>query len=868
MKFNFSTCGHITGKALLILAITCFFQVNQANSQVSWSNIGPGGGGWLSSITVVDDEDHTIYVACDVGGVYKSTDNGNSWEIKNSGLAIYYIHDIAFDPQTRTTLYAASRGGVYKSTDGGDNWVLKRNGFPEESEYTFSAPVSDILVDPVHPETVYAGIGVPRAGYELESYHWETAGIKGAVYKSENSGESWTLFRNTGIDTTAMVYSLAMDPANNSVLYAATSSGIYKSITAGETWFSVNSGLPNLLAVNLVIDPNDSQRIYVTLWAEPGSPQWFGGVYFSDDGGGYWNEKNTGLPQEMGPERGLTCNYPSIVMDSSDPMTLYVGNNAWTPQPGVFKTTNGGDNWTRVSIPEPPGQNMDMAWITEHGPFTMCMATDPQDSNRVFFGTSTHLFKTENGGGYWGQAFTTDMGDGTWRGNGLETTVAQIVAVDPSAPDDIYVGYWDVGLLKSTDGGVSFKKATSGMHYASNTFDIIVDPVADGVVYAASGWWETNEGEVYVSTTHGESWTALNNGLPDAQVWSIALDITSDVNARTLYATSYDHGVYRTTDGGSQWVSVSSGLGVDGNLQARKVYIDPNNPRVIYAGFEARETESGDVSQTTQGGLFRSRNSGASWVRLDGLTPQINVWDIVVAPGDSLIVYTAVSGQYDHSLGETFYGGVYKSTDGGLNWTNSSNGFGPMDNLNVVALAMSPADNNILYAVTTDDPFHDRSSGRGIFKTIDGGASWFPINDGLGVLYFEGITIDPTDASVLYAGSSGNGLLKGIDLDLTGYTQSEIPAGKTLLIQNTPNPFNPETHIRFFLPSQQDVSLKVFDLEGRLVRTLLNENLVAGSHNAFWDGRDNKGSGVASGVYFYQLKSRQVSLSRKMTLLK
>jgi len=96
------------------------------NPGVSWSAIGPGGGGWLSSITVVDDEAHTVYVACDVGGIYKSTDHGDTWEIKNTGLGIYYVQDIAVDPVNPSTIYAGTRGGIYKSTNGGDLWTAKR----------------------------------------------------------------------------------------------------------------------------------------------------------------------------------------------------------------------------------------------------------------------------------------------------------------------------------------------------------------------------------------------------------------------------------------------------------------------------------------------------------------------------------------------------------------------------------------------------------------------------------------------------------------------------------------------------------------------------------------------------------------------
>lgn len=850
----------------LLFVLWCVW-AGLAFSEVSWSPIGPGGGGWLATITVVDDALNTVYVGCDVGGVYKSTDHGATWEIKDNGLSIYYVEDIAYDPQTPSTLYAGTRGGVYKSIDGGDHWVEKRTGFPPVDDYAFSAPVSDLVVDPRHPNIVFAGIGVPRAGYQLDGYHWATAGIQGAIYKSIDWGESWTLIRNTGIDTTAMVYSLAMDPGHSEILYAATSTGVYKSITSGETWTLQSSGLPTTRAMALAVDPENSQILFVTVWAQPGSPVWLGGVYKSTDGGEHWIAKNNGLPQVMGSEDGFTSNFPAMVIDPHDPQTLYVGNSPWTPDPGVYKTTNGGDSWTWVSRPDPPNQNMEMGWITQHGPFAKCLAIDPGQSNRLFFGTSTHVFKTDDGGDFWGQVCSESMGNGYWRGNGMETTVVQAITVDPTNSDNIYAGYWDMGFLKSADGGISYKRTTSGMTYDSNTFAIVVDPADPAVVYAATGWWEENQGEVCKSTDYGENWTVLGNGLPDAQIWSLVLDPTSPPASRTLYATSYDHGVYKTVDGGQHWSPINTGLGVEGNLQARVIALDPGNTSVLYAGFEAKTIEAEDQTTTIQGGIFKSLDAGSNWVRLDESHPQATVWDIVVDPTNSQVIYTAVKEEYDHTVQETFFGGVYQSTDGGASWTNRNNGFGAEENLRVTSVAISPTNSNIVYATTSDDPFHDHSSGRGIFKSTDSGNMWTPINNGLGVLYFGTLALDPANPARLYAGSDGNGILKGIDNDSSGIDPGNLPSGKLLLAQNYPNPFNPRTVISFVLPAPQVVNLGIYDVEGHLVDTLLQERLAEGAHHVSWDGRNVQGERLASGLYFYRLKTGTGVRVRKMTMI-
>ena len=851
-----------------IILISFFALLNSWGlAQGVWTGMGPGGGGWITAITVVDDAQHTVYVGCDVGGIYKSTDNGNSWEIKDRGISTYFVQDIAYDYQHPEVVYAATRGGVFKSVDGGEHWVVKRLGFPPNADFNFSAPVNTIVVDNVHPNVLYAGIGVSKGGYDFNPYHWDSSDVKGTVYKSVDYGESWVPLHGTGMDVTALVYSLAIDPHDSSVLYAATDKGVYKSEDSGASWTPKNVGLPHQKIMKIAINPSNTNILYVTIWATPGSTQWEGGVYKSTDGGDSWVAQNEGLPQVVGDVSGFTCNYPNIVIDNAHPETIYVGNIPWTPDPGVYKSTDGGAHWTWVSRPESPNKNMDVGWIVEHEVSVMSMAIDPNDSNRLYFGTSTHIFTTDDGGDFWRQAYTHDEGNGYWRGNGFETTVVQSIAVDPSDNDNIYVGYWDIGFFKSTDGGETFKKTATGMTYASNTFDIIVDSDNPAIIYAACGWWEENKGEVYKSTDYGETWTVLNNGIPDAQIWSIALDENSPESSRTLYAASYDHGAYKTTDGGQNWFPINNGLGVDNNLLIKKIAIDPNHSNVLYAGFSSKVIEEGDNYTTIQGGLFKSVNGGDSWTRVDIDLPQISVSDIAITGGDTPIVYTAVSSEYDHTEGEDYFGGVYKSIDEGATWARMAEGFGDLENLNVSAIAISAGDENVLFAATIDAPFHDEASGRGIFKSTDAGSTWQPINDGLGVLYFNTITSDPISQSVLYAGSGGNGVLKYQDNNIFSTTEIEKNETPAISAYNQPNPISTSTQIHYSLAFSGYVDLNIYDVRGQLVRTILYGKYHSeGEYDAIWDGKDALGKEVISGLYFYRITVGGKQVTGKMVV--
>jgi hypothetical protein len=111
--------------------------------------------------------------------------------------------------------------------------------------------------------------------------------------------------------------------------------------------------------------------------------------------------------------------------------------------------------------------------------------------------------------------------------------------------------------------------------------------------------------------------------------------------------------------------------------------------------------------------------------------------------------------------------------------------------------------------------------------------------------------------------------VSGADFTIDAQTPAgDLPVHRLALSQNTPNPFNPRTEIRFSLPSRQTVSLKVYNVEGRLVRTLLSGRKDAGTHTVVWSGEDDRGGRAASGLYFYRLGTDSGVLTRKMILLK
>ncbi|RKZ12509.1 hypothetical protein DRQ50_11840, partial [bacterium] len=106
-----------------------------------------------------------------------------------------------------------------------------------------------------------------------------------------------------------------------------------------------------------------------------------------------------------------------------------------------------------------------------------------------------------------------------------------------------------------------------------------------------------------------------------------------------------------------------------------------------------------------------------------------------------------------------------------------------------------------------------------------------------------------------------------VDGPVSGVQEPMIPR-VTVLMQNAPNPFNPRTTIAFDLASPGSVRLKIYSVDGKLVRTLVTERMEAGQHKRIWDGRDNGGRTVPTGVYLMRLETRGVTQTRKMLMLK
>lgn len=827
-----------------IVIIGIFLTVTWAQPAIEWRSIGMGGGGWFTTITIDTLNPGTVYVGSDVGGFYKSTDYGSSWRILNNGLTDYYVEKIVPHPQNPNVIYLGTWGGIHKSTDGGETWVPKRNGFPAPSRSNYTAPIGALTFDPANPNILYAGIGMPRVT-DAETLKWKKVPTKGAVFKSTDEGETWQMLRETtGIDTTAMFYSLAVDPHNSNVIFAGTHLGVYRSTDAGLTWELKNSGLPpmpdSVVVREIAIDPIDTGRVYAALCPikDIAHNSLCSGIWLTTDYGEMWQPCTTGA---------WRINFRRIVINPKNPDVLYAGAlYGYGGMGGVYKSTNRGQNWVRVTN----DNNVSRGWIYFWGYTPDGLALDQRDTAIIFYCNSHAVMKSTDVGANWTYCYSESLGNGNWRGTGLEVTCIKQIIPDPVDSNVIYFAMHDVGLLKSTERGASFQYIFEPMRpYGNTTYSLAIHPANHNILYVGTGPWTWVYGKLWRSTDAGATWTLLS-GLPDTGYkGTVLIDPNSTEDSTVLYVWVAQWGVYKSTDGGENWERKDNGLnitiGSDSFIHShpQMMAMALNEPNTLYLCLPKR------------GKIYKTTDGGNNWFELP-LPRRLETWGVAVSPLNGAVFLMARASSF---------GGVYRSFDGGMTWDSLPHfridGYRPC----VRTIAFSPFDTNLVALGTVDWAEHDSGTGWGVYLSTDQGETWYEANQGLRNLRVYYLAFDLYNPQLLYAGTTGNGVFAG-SISMVGTGDAKIERSRVTDLQVQPSVFNRQTRIRFVLPGQTDVNLAIYDAAGRKVRTLCNQRLGPGQYEFPWQGDSPNGRLVNNGVYFVVLNTGVDVLQRKLTV--
>ncbi len=293
------------------------------NQAGSWTGSNGLLAGLTNSLTIDPSNPNTLYAAT-VNGVYKSTDGGAQWQ-RLSAFASFSLntYTVAVHPTIPTTLYAGVAGGLFKSTDGGATWTPQLVQVLGGSPFFFS-----VVIDPVSPNTVYTGTGA-------------------GVYKTTNGGDTW-LGANNGLaafpggSNLPQVNRLVIDRTTPATLYAATNRGVFKTTDNGTAWVKAQQGLTigsvDANVRELIVAPTNPSTLYA-LSISP-SP----GLYKTTDGAMTWNLVVNGI-QVLSGTTMVTAQISWLTLDPVTPTTLYAG----IPNLGIFKSTDGGLNWSATN---------------------------------------------------------------------------------------------------------------------------------------------------------------------------------------------------------------------------------------------------------------------------------------------------------------------------------------------------------------------------------------------------------------------------------------------------------------------------------------------------------------------------------------
>ena len=653
-------------------------------------------------------------------------------------------------------------GGLWKSTSGGIKWTPI---FENEA----TASIGAIAIQQSNPSVIWVGTGEGNPRNSLNGGY--------GIYKSLDGGKNWLLM---GLENTRHIHRVIIHPTNPDIVYAAAigspwgehkERGVYKTINGGETWTKILYTNPKSGAADLVMDPQNPNKLVAAMWEHKRDPWFFSsggegsGMYITYDGGETWKQKTSeeGLPDgELGRI--------GIAIAQNKPEIIYALIEA--NKNGLYKSMDGGDTWKLVS------ENMDEIG---NRPFYYAeIYVDPQNENRLF-SIFTYVNVSEDGGKSFNQLmpaygvsngihpdhhawwihptngnFMVDGNDGgmnitkdggsTWRFIG-NLPVAQFyhINVDNEIPYNVYGGMQDNGSWR----GPAYIWRSQGIRNSywqeisfGDGFDVIPDK--DDSRY---GWTMSQQG--FVSRY---DWKTGNNYSvrpthPEPEInlrfnWNAAINIDPNENNTIYFGSQF---VHKSTDKGETWSIISSDLTTNnpeklnqhnsGGLTMDATGAE-NHCTILVIEPSEVETDMLWVG-TDDGRIHYTQNGGQDWTEvtknIKGLPkgswiPQIKASKSV--KGEALLV----ANDY-RRFNFTPY--VYRTNNYGKTWDRI------VDGSDVTSYALSivedPEEPNLLFLGTDD----------GLYISIDKGDKWTKWTKGFPTVSVKDLIIHPREHDLI-----------------------------------------------------------------------------------------------------------------------
>jgi photosystem II stability/assembly factor-like uncharacterized protein len=601
----------------------------------TWKQIGPDKvGGRVRSVVTHPTDNRTLWIGAADGGIWKSTDRGETWRPLMDDANAIAMGALAVDPGDTSTLYAGTGemssnvdayngAGIMKSVDGGATW--------RPIGLTTVGAFSRIVIPPLDRNRVFAGATKNNGGF----------------YRSIDGGNTWSRTFTTPVSD------VTIDPRDPDRLWIGTlGRGIFRSTDGGLTFTEANNGINGeehaLERISVQAAPSDPSILYALSYeTDPDAD--YTRIYKSTDGGASWITVYDGA--DFFGFQGWYNNVISV--SPRDPKIVVAGGL------DLLRSTDGGDHWTRLR-----GFNTGVH-DDQHA-----MAFDPVDPNHLYLGNDGGMYRSDDGGASWvrissGLAITQfyamaiNQSDpaltyGGSQDNGtvsnLSTNFGEIqhgdgffVAVDPQEPTTLYAEDADGSFITRYEAGLStiiMNGIDAENDEAAWSAPLVIDPLRPSILWHGRG-------RIYKSTNRGDLWTAVSEPFTGQ---CTALGV-SPLNSDVVYAGSNRGELKVTTDGGAHWTDRTDAPGTV-NRAITDFALSPTDPAVAYMAVSGFYTNH----------VFKTTDGGATWADIGRGLPDIPVNALAIHPDDEKIIYAGTDI------------GMFITIDGGATWASYNQG--------------------------------------------------------------------------------------------------------------------------------------------------------------------------------------------------
>ena len=726
---------------------------------------------------------------------------------------------------TETIFVAAASGGIFKSPDKGKTWA-------QIFENNYTQSIGDIAIAKSDKNVMYVGTGEPNIGQGSLTYDGY------GVFKSTDAGANWS---PSGLENAGGIGRVEVDPGNANRVFVAASGnvftknpdrGVYRTLDGGETWENVLFISDSTGCIDLCINPANTNIIYAAFWERVryadrrtyGGPET--GIWRTVDGGDNWTQLTSGLPS--GPMGRI-----GIDISQSEPNVLYA---SYAKTDGtfddVYKTVDGGDSWTDLN--SNLGASAYSWWFSK-------VNIHPNDS-RILWISDFYMYRSTNGGASFDRI------------NGIHVDQHGVYA-HPAEEQFVVIGN-DGGVYISEDGTnnntfvtklpiTQFYTCEVDFRYPERRYGGTQD---NGTVRTLTGSGEdwhniyggdgfvvkvdpTDSRYIYASSQRGGFGRSVNSGVNfsgakpasgDRYNWKTPY-ILDPTDPSTLYMGSYR--VYKSTNRANSWTRISNDL-TNGDQQPwnygtiSTLAASKVNPDILFAG-----TDDGNVWVTTNQGANKE------WTKVSDKLPLRWVTCVATDPFDENTAYVTFSGLRYHD----YMPHVFKTTDLGQTWMDISSN---LPDLPVNTMIVDP-DNKGTFYLATDN---------GVYVSYNTGDSWEVLGNGMPTVPVLDINLH-TPTRTLLAATFGRSQWK---IPVKASAGVDVPVDGDPGINVYPNPSLQEVTIDVVLTEAEEGTLYIFDLTGRVVLSLHNGMIPKGESRFTWNGGNASGDRIA-GIYIARL---------------